>query len=426
MGARTRCPVLPVVVKGSAMETTHRGGLGFGHWCRRLTPAEPLAAGPAETPAGRTWALPSWFEDVDLRGAGAVRIPSPSHPTERGNSVETRLSSWTDEVGRGRIVVALALGFLLAAGVGYGGTGPGQVTKANPALVGFSPAAGGGIGAAMPQSPACGAELHNFPRVLNTVWTAAPGANRYEVEIDCLYCTQVGKWDSEIGASKHLGPITGTSTTYTFPGDNDGRWRVRGLLLVGGGFNEHRYGPWSDWCKFRFKTGQQQPPPTGERPCVGRPCADITNRREGIVIGGAVGGTGGHFVPWNNSVTLGEAEAIGRSNGQCAFNVHYEMTNIGPLATAPAAPPATGPRFTNRLRSDATVVSQQTDLYLNAGQTTGIDTQAYLTPGGHTFSLALNDGFTVPESNVMNNSFQVKYLLNGTCNEATRTLLKRR
>lgn len=313
-----------------------------------------------------------------------------------------------------RQVLALVFGVSLASGPALAATIAAQVAKANPAVTGFPPAAGG-IGTPIPQSPTCGTELHNYPRVLNLVWTPAVSANRHEVEIDCLSCTQVGKWDSEVGASKHLGPLSGTSTTYTFPGDNDGRWRVRGMVLAGGGFNEHRYGWWSDWCKFSFKTGQRQLSPVALKPCVLRPCPDITKGGVGLVISGSGGPTTGHMVPWGASVTLGEAEAIVRSNGMCAFNIHYEMKNVGPAATAPAAPPVAGPRFTNRLLADGTAVSQQTDLYLPAGASQTIDTQAYLPTGTHALTLSLNDGFTILESDTTNNKVGIQYVLNGTC-----------
>lgn len=127
--------------------------------------------------------------------------------------------------------------------------------------------------------------------------------------------------------------------------------------------------------------------------------ADITSRK-GIRIGR-------RFSRWGGQLNLGSKDAIFASNGKCVFDVYYGMTNAGSAATSPA--------FVNRLREGAAVVSQQTALHLNAGQTKTIHTQAYLSPGDHIVSLSLDDGRVVAESNEGNNRFHVKVHVNNSC-----------
>src|ERR1700694_5738709 len=59
---------------------------------------------------------------------------------------------------------------------------------------------------------------------------------------------------------------------------------------------------------------------------------DITSSH-GITIGGAIGGAGGHFSPWGGTITLSAADAIVVSGGRCAFNVSYDMRNLGTTPT---------------------------------------------------------------------------------------------
>lgn len=144
-----------------------------------------------------------------------------------------------------------------------------------------------------------------------------------------------------------------------------------------------------------------QPPATMKQaplnPRPGKP--DITSKH-GITIGGK-------FSAWGGAIMLTEADSFLQSNGKCAFNVSYDEVNIGPVATAPA--------FANRLRSGATLVSQQTGQHLNAGESKTINTQAYLAPGDQVVSLMLDDGNAVAESNEGNNLFRVKVSLKGRC-----------
>jgi hypothetical protein len=124
------------------------------------------------------------------------------------------------------------------------------------------------------------------------------------------------------------------------------------------------------------------------RPTQGRP--DITSRKGGIIIGGAIGGAGGKFVPWGGFVDLSDVAPLpgASGNGKCAFNATYDEVNIG---TAP-----TNPNYTNKLKVD---------------ESKSVTTQPYLSEGSHSLTLSLDDGNLVPESNEANNQFSFKYRL---------------
>lgn len=134
------------------------------------------------------------------------------------------------------------------------------------------------------------------------------------------------------------------------------------------------------------------------------PRPDITSQ-QGITLGGAVGGAGGRFSAWGGVITLNAADAIVRSPGRCAFNVSYDMKNIGTAPTSPA--------FKNRLLIDTTdIVSINSALSLTTGQTRQINTQAFLPSGCHTLTLSLDDDSDVCESNEKNNFPKVTVVVN--------------
>jgi hypothetical protein len=131
---------------------------------------------------------------------------------------------------------------------------------------------------------------------------------------------------------------------------------------------------------------------------------DITNRKGGLTIGGAVGGAGGHFVTWGATIALTEADSFTQSNGTCAFNISYMANEIAGFPTSPA--------FLNRFKVDDTsVVSQQTGQSLTAMETKVINTQAYLPAGGHKLVLFLDGDGNVSEVSESNNNFQINYKL---------------
>src|SRR5262249_1650458 len=133
---------------------------------------------------------------------------------------------------------------------------------------------------------------------------------------------------------------------------------------------------------------------------------DITSAKGEIIIGGAVGGAGGKHVPWGTAVDLSSLDPLpGTVVGErCAFNVTYFETNIGSADTSPV--------YTNKLKLDgATDVSINSARHLNAGETKEVDTQAYLTMGGHGLQLSLDDLHQVTEGNEGNNVFSIRYTL---------------
>jgi hypothetical protein len=302
-----------------------------------------------------------------------------------------------------RNLLAVGIGSVFALGI----AGPGA--QAQPTVkVGPRPVVrmGGPVqlaGVPVVISPACGATLTNFPRALVMRWQALAGATSYDVEVDCNGCRQPGKWDSQVGPPYSQHVPSGTSASMEFWGDDLGRWRLRANR---GQVQE----PWSAWCEFTFRTGRGsrmlvRPPALDRRP-------DITGTTGGVTI------SGNGFpdtVKWNGTATLTDSQAAARVNGLCAFNIHYDMANVGASATAPYPPPAPGPRFTNVLYDDTVAASKQTDLYLAVGAVEGIDTQAYLMPGTHTLKLSLDDGNAVKEANESNNTFSLTYVLSGTC-----------
>lgn len=250
-------------------------------------------------------------------------------------------------------------------------------------------------------SPPCGAELHDFPRVITMSWAPVTGATGYQVEIDCFHCRQVGKWDSEVGPATYVPGVTGTTASATFPGDNLGRWRVRATwTATTPSTSAIKAGPWSKWCSFTFKTEGH----LSERP-MGKP--DITSKK-GIIIGGQVGGVGGKSVPWGGHVVLSEADALhGSPNGECAFNLSYDMTNTRAVPT--------GTPFENQIKMDSALVSRQSALSLDASESRQVNTQAYLKPGLHALGLWLDAADNVDESDETNNTFRIKFALEGKC-----------
>lgn len=98
-------------------------------------------------------------------------------------------------------------------------------------------------------SPKNNSHFTHYPRKLTLRWTGVRGAHSYDVEIDCLHCRQSGQWDSQNGpAWKVASDIKATNYSFTFVGDNQGRWRVRASRRA-------LKSNWSPWWYFDFKTG---------------------------------------------------------------------------------------------------------------------------------------------------------------------------
>ena len=106
-------------------------------------------------------------------------------------------------------------------------------------------------------SPADRSVLTHHPRDTTLTWRPVPGAAYYSVEVECLGCATVGVWSPQASTTTDA-----TSHSFTWPGDNDGRWRVTAIAADG-------YGSESDtspWWHFTYDTssdpGEKTPPPS--------------------------------------------------------------------------------------------------------------------------------------------------------------------
>jgi len=89
-------------------------------------------------------------------------------------------------------------------------------------------------------SPANGTTLTNYTRITTLRWEALLGVSGYRVEVQI----QMGStWSAFQDVT-----VTGTSYTFTFSGDNWGRWRVS--AISGGGVQA----PPSGWWRFLYNT----------------------------------------------------------------------------------------------------------------------------------------------------------------------------
>lgn len=82
----------------------------------------------------------------------------------------------------------------------------------------------------------------HFPRIIDLRWWASSGSVpiTYEVSIEVKYPS--GEWGVEDGLQKH---VDGLHVAMSFPGSNQGRWRVRGM-------NKDGVGEWSEYRSFKF------------------------------------------------------------------------------------------------------------------------------------------------------------------------------
>lgn len=153
---------------------------------------------------------------------------------------------------------------------------------------------------------------------------------------------------------------------------------------------------------------EPKPTPTPEPTPTPKPETkmDIASTK-GVTFGGAIGGAGGKFVAWGGTVALTDADAFLQSNGSCAFNVAYDMENLGDGAiTTP---------FKNTLTANGKTVAINSALTMTAGQTRVIATQPYLPVGRFEFKIKLDSDNVVAESNEGNNVVGIKATLSGTC-----------
>ena len=153
--------------------------------------------------------------------------PSPTSSAQSSPSTSATTASPSGQPSQGSIG-----GPVTGAGGGSGGGpspagGPGQPKLTAPTQV----------------SPADGTVFTNYPRDTTLTWNAARGAASYLVEVECLDCVTVGQWSSWASAT-----TKGTSYSFTWVGDNHGRWRVTATGADGA------TGSASGWWQFSHQT----------------------------------------------------------------------------------------------------------------------------------------------------------------------------
>jgi len=132
-------------------------------------------------------------------------------------------------------VLAAALAFLGACAHHRANVGPVAILP-SPALV----------------APRDRAVFTNHPRTIRFAWSRVPRAAGYGVEIDCLGCCARGQWCSDLPGKGYVVPnLTAITYTFTFWGDQRGRWRVWAVDA------RSRPGAKSAWSAFAFRASRE-------------------------------------------------------------------------------------------------------------------------------------------------------------------------
>jgi hypothetical protein len=162
---------------------------------------------------------------------------------------------------------------------------------------------------------------------------------------------------------------------------------------------------------YTFKCRPAGGPPTGG-PNDKKP--NITSARPGLYVWGSDPAKK-HWVDWNHDVKLTAAESIHPKdgNGRCAFNVEYYEKETNGVATA---------AFKNKIFSDADVRAINGPDTLTASQIKPVTTQPYLDPGAHSMKLVLDSEDNVNETSEADNSFAIRYFLEGHCGGTPSTV----
>ena len=101
----------------------------------------------------------------------------------------------------------------------------------------------------------------NHPRTVRFAWSRVPQAAGYGIEIDCLGCCAPGQWCSDVPGKAYIVPnLTAITYTFTFWGDQKGRWRVWAVDA------RSRPGPKSEWSGFVFRTTREDTNPKKPSP----------------------------------------------------------------------------------------------------------------------------------------------------------------
>jgi len=133
-------------------------------------------------------------------------------------------------------VLVAALAFLGSCAHHRARVGPASANLPAPALV----------------SPRDQAVLTNHPRTIRFAWSRVPQAAAYGIEIDCLGCCAHGQWCSDVPGKAYIVPnLTAITYSFTFWGDQRGRWRVWAIDA------RSRPGAKSGWSAFAFRPNRE-------------------------------------------------------------------------------------------------------------------------------------------------------------------------
>jgi hypothetical protein len=115
-----------------------------------------------------------------------------------------------------------------------------------------------------PVAPRDQSVFTNHPRTVRFAWSRVPQAAAYGIEIDCLGCCVRDRWCSEAQGKGYLVPnLTAITYTFTFWGDQKGRWRVWAVDA------RSRPGVKSAWSGFTFQAGREEADPKKPSPFGG-------------------------------------------------------------------------------------------------------------------------------------------------------------
>ena len=159
---------------------------------------------------------------------------------------------------------------------------------------------------------------------------------------------------------------------------------------------------------YKFVCRTLGPPPGGDRkPNI--TSGTFPDGGKGLRIWGS-NPAAAHFVPWGGSVKLTAAESINPhptpGNGSCAFNVEFYEKETNGVATAP---------FKAHFLSDGVLRASPGPFPLAASENKSLVTQPYLDPGAHGLKLFLDAEGNVAETNEGDNTFGIRYVLDGRC-----------
>lgn len=100
-------------------------------------------------------------------------------------------------------------------------------------------------------SPKDGSFFTHYPRTTTLEWQGLNNVDKYIVEVDCFHCHKANNWSADLGQVYRREEVVGhKSYVFDFVGNQQGRWRVRGVDASG------KQGPPSDWWYFTYDSSR--------------------------------------------------------------------------------------------------------------------------------------------------------------------------